>query len=313
MSYPLPAVAVTPPGGQTVIVTFKSAGGATATVYADSGGATAVTLPTTITAATVFYLPSGGPWVVSVKLLGVELAGQTVVLEESQVASVSPALPVGGLPPSPNAAALAALAAMSPGGMTGYDTFNRSNRLLSADTAPSGQTYYDGIGAPLVATAIVNGQYQMSAVSFGAGSGSELFMTGTTNPLWVGEAVVWYPGSTSTGFVSLGACIANLTNSVQFDLNPAGLWHMFTVNTGVKTQVGTGTFTHTLPTDGVTATTIMMTWNGSTSVTVTGPQGFKQTFTDATIGTQWGNRLAAQINCPLATDAVPAFLAIAKG
>lgn len=82
---PLPGIIVEP-NGQTVSVTITSkVTGATPTVYSDPFAVNTVSMPKTISARTTFYTSSEGPWTVN---------GQTVILEDNQVATVNIPLPV---------------------------------------------------------------------------------------------------------------------------------------------------------------------------------------------------------------------------
>lgn len=208
---------------------------------------------------------------------------------------------------------MAVLMGISPGKAQGADAFDRSNRPLAPDHADTGQSYSAGVGGPLVPPVIQSGQMQMQTPAFGANSGSELFMSGTVAPLWVGGAALWYPLTTVSGFVAIVSCAANLTNSVQFGLFPNGNWSVGTVTASVQTTLASGTLARAVPVDGITSSYLVMTWNGTTSVTYYGPQGLTGTVTDASIGVQWGAIAAWQISRSLVTDHIPAFTAIAKG
>lgn len=82
---PLPGIIVEP-NGQTVSVTITSTvTGATPTVYSDPFAVNTVSMPKTISARTTFYLPDEGPWTVN---------GQSVTLEDTQVATINIPIPV---------------------------------------------------------------------------------------------------------------------------------------------------------------------------------------------------------------------------
>jgi lysophospholipase L1-like esterase len=123
MSYPLAGIRVVPPG--VVAVTFTSPGGVVATAYADSNGVTAITLPDTISAQKTYYLASNGPWNVSVKLAGTELSGQTLTLEDAEVATVSPSVPgvqPGGYVPTSTKRAQYPMGGDGSAGITNFNT-----------------------------------------------------------------------------------------------------------------------------------------------------------------------------------------------
>jgi hypothetical protein len=69
-------ITVFPPDGETVTVDILDTGVSLGTVHAERATTRTLTLPLTITAATSFYVPAGtGPYDVSVKLDGEEIAG----------------------------------------------------------------------------------------------------------------------------------------------------------------------------------------------------------------------------------------------
>lgn len=96
MSYPLPGIVVTP-STASCTVTFTDSNGATPTVYSDSGGVNTISLPDTSSAAKTYYMPGPGTYTVSCKDGSTELAGGTVQLLGSEVASVDVTRPTATL------------------------------------------------------------------------------------------------------------------------------------------------------------------------------------------------------------------------
>lgn len=92
--YPLSGIIVNPNGQTSVVVNITDSHSNAASAFSDSGGQSAVTFPQTISARTTYYLGTDGPWTVSAKVNGVELAGQSVTLEGSQVGTVTLSAPV---------------------------------------------------------------------------------------------------------------------------------------------------------------------------------------------------------------------------
>jgi hypothetical protein len=91
---PLPGLIVEPQG-QTAVVNITDSHGNIATAYSDAFAVNPVSFPDTITSRTKFYLSSEGPWTVSAKVSGVELAGGSYGLEDGQLGTVT--LPLGQL------------------------------------------------------------------------------------------------------------------------------------------------------------------------------------------------------------------------
>lgn len=92
LATPLPGVVVDP-AGITASVTITSASGPTPTVYSDMFGVNPVTMPATISMATVFFLPSPGPWVVN---------NNTITLEGGEIGTVNLSSVPGQYVPSGN-------------------------------------------------------------------------------------------------------------------------------------------------------------------------------------------------------------------
>lgn len=85
---PLPGVLIDP-NGQEPVVNITNAAGTAATAFVDTFAVTPLTFPITVTARTTIFLAGEGPWTVSAKVNGIELAGQVMGLEGNQVGTVT--------------------------------------------------------------------------------------------------------------------------------------------------------------------------------------------------------------------------------
>lgn len=85
---PLPGVIIDP-NGQEPVINITNAAGTLATAFVDTFAVTPITFPMTLQGRTTVYLAGEGPWTISAKVNGNELAGNVLGLEGNQVGTIT--------------------------------------------------------------------------------------------------------------------------------------------------------------------------------------------------------------------------------
>lgn len=192
--------------------------------------------------------------------------------------------------------------------LIGYDDFDRSNRLLTGDVAPSGQryTYQGGTNTQGPSKAfqpfIVGDKYILNPCAAFTGDETAgwtiLRMRQARTPTIVAGTFDFTRGSSTSNqeFVLITSAPDQLkAQSDQLYVTP-NLWVLLTVVNGHRYRVGQGSFPKQLAMDGKTTYAASMSLNATANTLVIAvPEGGTRTFTNADFARYWGSQFAVQL------------------